>query len=257
MFKTLTLCIGIWSNSRNFYYQELIFLGKGGKKSWQFVWFAFAQPPQSSGKCNPIRLMMFGSWTHKYIFFSARVLSLGCFKLLNFPGEFLPPLPFSLLLSFQNQNTNDVKLVYIIIKALSVFHWSAYVISIREDNQNAAAFCFGWGWTGSEADQLELKGETWPFCLFSPRSLPNHRSDGPTRASLTLNICPTLPLNWWRIPRMTGTPQHCAAFRNCFQTSPSAATCNFVHLPSRLFVYNFLQLITGVFARSLPGYLSE
>lgn len=128
-------------------------------------------------------------------------------------------------------------------------------MEIREEEQNAAVFCFGWGWTGSRAGQLELKGEAWPFCMFSPRSLPNHRSDGPTGASLTLNICPTLPLNWWRIPRTMGTPQHCAAFRNCFQTSPSAATCNFVHLPSRLFVYNFLQLITGVFARSLSIFI--
>lgn len=192
----------------------------------------------------------------KDFFFSARVLSLGCFKWLNFPAEVLPPLVFLLLLSFPNPNTNNLKLVYI-IKALSVFHQSAFFISICGNDQTSAAFSFGWGWTGSETDQLEVKGEVWPFCLFSPRSLPNHRSDGPAGASLTLNICPTLPLNWWRIPRMTGTPQHCAAFRNCFQTSPSAATCNFVRLPSRLFVYNFLQLITDVFARSLRVYLAE
>lgn len=107
------------------------------------------------------------------------------------------------------------------------------------------------------AGQLELKGDAWPFCRFSPRYLPNHRSDGPTGASLTLNICPTLPLNWWWIPRMTGTPHRCVAFRNCFQTFPSAATCNFLHWPSRLSVYNFLQLITGVFARSPRIYLSK
>lgn len=116
---------------------------------------------------------------------------------------------------------------------------------------------FGWSWTCSVAGQLELKGEAWPFCLFSPRYLPNHRSNGLNGASLTLNICPTLPLNWWWIPRMTGTLHHCAAFRNCFQTSPTAAMCNFLHLPSRLFVYNFLQLITGVFAQSPPVYLSK
>lgn len=54
---------------------------------------------------------------------------------------------------------------------------------------------------------------------------------------------------------MTDTPRHRAAFRNCFQTSPSAVTCNCVLSPSRLFAYDFPQLITGVFARSLREYL--
>lgn len=54
---------------------------------------------------------------------------------------------------------------------------------------------------------------------------------------------------------MTDTPRHRAAFRNCFQTSPSAVTCNCARSHSRLFAYDFPQLITGVFARSLREYL--
>lgn len=44
-----------------------------------------------------------------------------------------------------------------------------------------------------------VKREPWPLPsppFIVPRSLPNHHSQYPTGASLTLNICPTLPLRW-------------------------------------------------------------
>lgn len=39
-----------------------------------------------------------------------------------------------------------------------------------------------------------VKGEPWSPPFIVPHSLPNHHSQYPTGASLTLNICPTLPL---------------------------------------------------------------
>lgn len=43
-----------------------------------------------------------------------------------------------------------------------------------------------------------VKGEPWSPPFIVSFSLPNHHSQYPTGASLTPNICPTLPLWWWR-----------------------------------------------------------
>lgn len=47
---------------------------------------------------------------------------------------------------------------------------------------------------------------------------------------------------------MTGTPQRCAGFEKCFQTSQSAVICESARSSFNLFVFNLLKLIADVCA---------
>lgn len=87
--------------------------------------------------------------------------------------------------------------------------------------------------------------------IVSP-SLPKHHSHSPTGASLTLNICPTLPLPWQRVGQCDGH-RGAASFAKCFQTSRSAVICEPGHLSLNLFVFNLPGLVADV--RALPEYL--
>lgn len=77
-----------------------------------------------------------------------------------------------------------------------------------------------------ELNKEPLPPPSTPFIVL--HSLPNHRSRYPKGASLTLNICPILPLWWWRAGySVTGMLWLRARCTNCFQTSQSAV-CNFL-----------------------------
>lgn len=81
--------------------------------------------------------------------------------------------------------------------------------------------------------------------IVSP-SLPKHHSHSPTGASLTLNICPTLPLPWQRVGQCDGHKGGAASAAKCFQTSRSAVICEPWHLSLNLFVFNLPGLFADV-----------
>lgn len=69
--------------------------------------------------------------------------------------------------------------------------------------QRTPSFHFTWSWTGFGARSGQVLWKEKPSLSISPSPfivldfLPNHHSQYPTGASLTLNICPTLP-HWWQ-----------------------------------------------------------
>lgn len=99
-----------------------------------------------------------------------------------------------------------------------------------------------------------VKGEPWSPPFIVPHSLPNHHSQYPTGASLTLNICPTLPLVM--VEGRLVWHAHCTTVQDLETASrhlralSSAILCIYSF---NLFVCNLPQLIAGVFAPPRPG----